>query len=146
MRATPSPSAAIRSVNLCVGGWTSNPGRTACPPLLPNVEIVPGLIKENRRFVQKPCELTASMTLSWVKCYICILMGCYRVINAPVRMHYPGSELKGSLPNHLSLHFEIGISLGNLLFFIFFMSYDMMLFCITFPLAAIVEEIQKDGA
>uniref|UniRef100_A0A8C2PUS4 Uncharacterized protein n=1 Tax=Cyprinus carpio TaxID=7962 RepID=A0A8C2PUS4_CYPCA len=38
-------------------------------------------------------------TLLWVKCCICILMGCYRVINALVRMYYPRSELKGSLPN-----------------------------------------------
>lgn len=73
------------------------------PPLVPDVEMVSGLIKENRRFVQKPCELTASTTLSWVKCCICILMGCYRVINAPVRSHYPGDELKGSLPNRPSL-------------------------------------------
>ncbi|XDV47533.1 hypothetical protein PO909_017135 [Leuciscus waleckii] len=42
----------------------------------------------------------ANETLLWVKCCICILMGCYRVINALVRMYYLRSELKGSLPNH----------------------------------------------
>uniref|UniRef100_A0A4W4F2X1 Uncharacterized protein n=1 Tax=Electrophorus electricus TaxID=8005 RepID=A0A4W4F2X1_ELEEL len=52
-----------------------------------------------RLFSPIPNELTASAVLSWVKCGICILMGCYRVINATVRMHYPRSELKGSFPN-----------------------------------------------
>uniref|UniRef100_A0AAY4A7M2 Uncharacterized protein n=1 Tax=Denticeps clupeoides TaxID=299321 RepID=A0AAY4A7M2_9TELE len=52
--------------------------------------------------------LTASGTHSRVKCRICILMGCYQVINAPVGMCYPRSELKGSLPNSFSFFFVTG--------------------------------------
>lgn len=100
------------------------PAEPRAPCLLPCVENVPGLIKENRRFVQKPCELTASTTLSWVKCCICILMGCYRVINAPVRLHYPRSELKGSLPNRLSLQKEVLLSIFEGIFKKNFVSLD----------------------
>lgn len=107
LRATPSPNAAIKSVSSCARGRMSDTGRTTRSHLRPGVKTVPGLIKENRRFIQKPCELTASVTLLWVKCCIYILMGCYRVINASVTMHYPTSELKGSLPNRLSLQEQV---------------------------------------
>lgn len=117
----------------------ADPCATSPAPPLHDAEIVPGLIKENRRFMQKPCELTASTTLSRVKCCICILMGCYRVINAPVRMHYPKSELKGSLPNRLSLQKR-----AFLWDFFYFFMLMTLLFCTPLPLAPIMEEIQKD--
>ena len=55
-----------------------------------------------------PEELPAREPFLWLKCSICILMGCYQVINAPVRIYYLRSQLKGSLQNRF--HLKIGIS------------------------------------
>uniref|UniRef100_A0A2K5VMI3 Uncharacterized protein n=1 Tax=Macaca fascicularis TaxID=9541 RepID=A0A2K5VMI3_MACFA len=64
--------------------------------------------KRKQTIYVHPEELPASEPFLWVKCCICILMGCYQVINAPVRIYYLRSELKGSLQNRF--HLKIGIS------------------------------------
>lgn len=64
--------------------------------------------KRKQTIYVHPEELPATEPFLWVKCRICILMGCYQVINAPVRIYYLRSELKGSLQNRF--HLEIGIS------------------------------------
>lgn len=64
--------------------------------------------KRKQTIYVHPEELPATEAFLWVKCCICILMGCYQVINAPVRIYYLRSELKGSLQNRF--HLKIGIS------------------------------------
>jgi hypothetical protein len=64
--------------------------------------------KRKQTIYVHPEELPATELFLWVKCHICILMGCYQVINAPVRIYYLRSELKGSLQNRF--HLKIGIS------------------------------------
>lgn len=64
--------------------------------------------KKKQTIYVHPEELPATEPFLWVKCCICILMGCYQVINAPVRIYYLRSQLKGSLQNRF--HLKIGIS------------------------------------
>lgn len=64
--------------------------------------------KRKQTIYVHPEELPASEPFLWLKCGICILMGCYQVINAPVRIYYLRSQLKGSLQNRF--HWKIGIS------------------------------------
>ncbi|OCT74827.1 hypothetical protein XELAEV_18033814mg [Xenopus laevis] len=70
-----------------------------------------------------PEELTASEPFLWVKCCICILMGCYKVINAPVRIYYLRSELKGSLQNRFHLKMGISSELAFDMLFLAFCAY-----------------------
>lgn len=64
--------------------------------------------KRKQTIYVHPEEFPAPEPFLWVKWRICILMGCYQVINAPVRIYYLRSELKGSLQNRF--HLKIGIS------------------------------------
>lgn len=64
--------------------------------------------KRKQTIYVHPEEFPATEPFLWVKWRICILMGCYQVINAPVRIYYLRSELKGSLQNRF--HLKIGIS------------------------------------
>lgn len=88
------------------GHWGAEGGRSDIHPS--KMEINALFDKRKQTIYVYPEELTASEPFLWVKCCICILMGCYQVINAPVRIYYLRSELKGSLQNRF--HLKIGIS------------------------------------
>lgn len=87
----------------------------------PNMEMNAWLDERKQKIYVYPEELTASEPFLWVKCCICILMGCYQVINAPVRIYYLRSELKGSLQNRF--HLKIGIS-SELAFDMLFLAFS----------------------
>uniref|UniRef100_A0A8C6DJP0 Uncharacterized protein n=1 Tax=Moschus moschiferus TaxID=68415 RepID=A0A8C6DJP0_MOSMO len=108
------------------GGFLTTGGRSDIHPS--KMEINALFDKRKQTIYVHPEELPASEPFLWLKCSICILMGCYQVINAPVRIYYLRSQLKGSLQNRF--HLKIGISSE--------LAFDM-LFLLSLPLAALVE-------